>query len=215
MLLNVPFARLRPLCSNFNVYMLRMGSANVKRRYIVTSILNGWLSPYRDCSLCIFCTGGQDIACELSDPALITMNYGEKLIKVTYSNYGRAYPYDAVCPHPRGFAEDLACTSPIVDQLVICDGQRSCQVIVHTPSHDPCYGTGKYVEVRYICEGGWFCHFQGPLLLTGSKLTPAWVSNLTPSNVREWIGIFIPHFIEDAVTYPCWGWNWSISANGT
>ena len=59
-------------------------------------------------------------------------------------------------------------------------------------------------------------------LLTGINLIPAWISNHMPSKmwdeniypflnfngctveVWEWISNFIPHFIMDMITYPCW-----------
>ena len=96
--------------------------------------------------------------CDLDDLSPLTMDCGEHLIKVTYSNYGRTKPYAMVCPHPRGFMEDVACTSTIADQLVHCDGLTRCLVNVNKPD-DPCYGTGKYTEVQYICLGKWWCDF--------------------------------------------------------
>ena len=68
------------------------------------------------------------------------------------------------------------------------------------------------------------CH-QWPLLLT---LIPVWTSNYIhykvwceitypfPNfncgtvEVWKWIGNFIPHFIMDAIIYPCWDWDWSM-----
>ena len=64
---------------------------------------------------------------------------------------------------------------------------------------------------------------QGPFYWHGLTLTPTWISNrmhskiwnaityLFPNvngctvHVWEWIGIFIPYFVLDAITCPCWG----------
>ena len=62
-----------------------------------------------------------------------------------------------------------------------------------------------------------------PYYCYGSTLISAWISNHTPSKVWnkitypfpnfngatievwEWMNNFIPYFIRDAITYPCWG----------
>ena len=80
------------------------------------------------------------------------MDCSYKVIKVTNSNFGRSAPYASVCPHPGGSNEDLACTYSIADKLLPCDDQHQCQVAIFQPTSDPCYGTGKYAEVDYICE---------------------------------------------------------------
>ena len=103
--------------------------------------------------------GGRDIVClSRSDvPVPLTLDCGPNIINVTYSNYGRTEPYSVMCPHPHGSSEDVTCTSPIWDQLDTCDGLRSCQKEVVLSGNDPCYMTGKYAEVRYICQGERSC----------------------------------------------------------
>ena len=99
--------------------------------------------------------GGRDIVCLTRNdvPVQLTLDCGPNIINMTYSNYGRTEPYSVMCPHPHGPSEDVTCTSPIWDQLDTCDGLRSCQKEVVLSGNDPCYMTGKYAEVRYICQG--------------------------------------------------------------
>ena len=99
--------------------------------------------------------GGRDIVCLTRNdvPVQLTLDCGPNIINMTYSNYGRTEPYSVMCPHPHGPSEDDTCTSPIWDQLDTCDGLRSCQKEVVLSGNDPCYMTGKYAEVRYICQG--------------------------------------------------------------
>ena len=105
-----------------------------------------------DCIWFVY-TGGQDVECDPPVSSLsLTMNCGWELIKVIYSNYGRTAPYDVVCPYPRGSSEDVARVSSIADQIS-CDGQRWCQVNIVPPATDPCLNTGKYAEVRFVCQG--------------------------------------------------------------
>ena len=99
--------------------------------------------------------GGRDIVCLTRNdvPVQLTLDCGPNIINMTYSNYGRTEPYSVMCPHPHGPSEDVTSTSPIWDQLDTCDGLRSCQKEVVLSGNDPCYMTGKYAEVRYICQG--------------------------------------------------------------
>ena len=113
--------------------------------------------------------GGQDVECDPPVSSLsLTMNCGWELIKVIYSNYGRTAPYDVVCPYPRGSSEDVARVSSIADQIS-CDGQRWCQVNIVPPATDPCLNTGKYAEVRFVCQGK-RDNFSYPNLLLSMKM---------------------------------------------
>ena len=74
------------------------------------------------------------------------------------------------------------------------------------------------------CESSTYCVSRGPL--HGFILNPAWISNNTHSNVCDentypfpnyngctievclWLRNFIPYFIMDAITYPCWVSRW-------
>ena len=100
-------------------------------------------------------TGGHDISCTSTNQMLLTMACDKRNIKVTYSNWGRTAPYDAVCPYPRvsSSTEDTGCIVSISDQLDRCDNLGWCQVDVAIPTNNPCFGTFKYAEVRYICQG--------------------------------------------------------------
>ena len=114
-------------------------------------LINHW-NEYLIKAHAAFYAGGQDIVCDVANSWPLAMDCGERLIRLTYSNFGRTKPYAVVCPHPRGTVEDVACTSSIADQLVHCNGLRRCQVDVNL-YNDPCLGTGKYAEVQYTCLG--------------------------------------------------------------
>ena len=65
-------------------------------------------------------------------------------------------------------------------------------------------------------------YHQGPFLIILLILIPAWISNRMSSKVQdkiaypfpnfnictievwEWINNFMPHFLMDVITYPCW-----------
>ena len=68
-----------------------------------------------------------------------------------------------------------------------------------------------------------YCDYiKGPIYKHGVTLTPAWISNCMPSKMWneimypfpnfngtvvefwEWISNFIPRFVRDVITYPCW-----------
>ena len=76
-------------------------------------------------------------------------------IKVEFANYGRTAPDREVCPYGNSHNDDTNCVRDMTIYTNIarstCDGKRLCTVNKLTNLSDPCYGTHKYLEVRYDC----------------------------------------------------------------
>jgi len=71
-------------------------------------------------------------------------------IKIHNANYGRTSRN--VCPHPA--IRTTRCYSSTSQFLVrrSCNNKRSCRLLAsHRVFGDPCYGTFKYLEVKYSC----------------------------------------------------------------
>ncbi|XP_032220081.2 uncharacterized protein LOC5519385 isoform X2 [Nematostella vectensis] len=74
-----------------------------------------------------------------------------KRIKILYSNYGRTSGR-SVCPHPS--IRTTSCRSAESQRLIrcACNGRNACPLYAKNEVYgDPCVGTYKYIEVRYLC----------------------------------------------------------------
>ena len=85
-----------------------------------------------------------DLKCPISNQMLI----------VKWANYGRTSK--TTCPHAA--TSDTNCKADKSLSIVknACDGKHSCSVQVNSNNFggDPCGGTFKYLEVKYVCGEG-------------------------------------------------------------
>ena len=83
----------------------------------------------------------------------------------------------------------------------------------------------RYMSPYGVTKPQWF-NTWGPFYRHGFTLIPVWIRNRMPSEVwdeiiypfpnfngctvKVWecISNFIPHFITDVITYPCWVWSY-------
>jgi len=85
-----------------------------------------------------------DLKCPISNQILV----------VKWANYGRTSK--TTCPHAA--TSDTNCKADKSLSIVknACDGKHSCSVQVNSNNFggDPCGGTFKYLEVKYVCGEG-------------------------------------------------------------
>lgn len=89
------------------------------------------------------------IVCE-DQSAYIRCRYPSR-ISVLEAIYGRSADR-SICPHPS--IRTTHCRSSTSDRMVKaqCNGHRICKVKAdHRLYGDPCWGTYKYLEVKYRC----------------------------------------------------------------
>ena len=94
------------------------------------------------------------IACGPNPVYPVCPNNG--LIKVEYANYGRTAPDPEVCAYS-SHKNVITCSQHEEAYLEhaksLCEMKNSCHVTVLSSLGDPCYGTYKYLEVRFHCVG--------------------------------------------------------------
>ena len=78
-----------------------------------------------------------------------------------------------------------------------------------------------YHICTHVCRALFWWDYMGSIYQSRSTLIPAWISHFPNTvwdeityplqnfngctvEVSEWISSFIPHFILDVITYPCW-----------
>ena len=74
------------------------------------------------------------------------------IINVESANYGRTQK--GICPHTVHDVSDTDCYSSNALNIVKnqCQGQTSCDISASNDIFgDPCYGTYKYLDVKYDC----------------------------------------------------------------
>ena len=75
------------------------------------------------------------------------------IIHVLYASFGRTQLSSNVCPYVTTHNDDTGCYSNDGKLAAVCEGKQTCTIV---PSGlglgDPCAGTYKYTEVRYICQ---------------------------------------------------------------
>ena len=81
-------------------------------------------------------------------------------IKVAYANYGRTRSSSGVfgvCKYKKSHNNRVDCVNSgsLAKVQALCDGKASCTVApTNAVFGDPCVGTYKYLDVKYLCEGG-------------------------------------------------------------
>ena len=84
-----------------------------------------------------------NVVCGADLPVTVILNCTDGVIDLTYANYGRTQPYNAVC-HRDFTTEDTNCHHSIADQFSSCHGVPSCTVRdVYGGGADPCHRTYK------------------------------------------------------------------------
>ena len=97
-----------------------------------------------------------NIICSPDLPATVVLSCpgGQGHIDIQWANWGRSQPNDTVCPSSHAPNDDTHCFYPLTF-FGDCETRTYCDVAVAIPATDPCPGTYKYVEVMYLCHGGY------------------------------------------------------------
>ena len=57
-----------------------------------------------------------------------------------------------ICPHEYGFTTNCAASNSLTKVKELCEGKETCSVKAKTKVFgDPCFGTAKYLQVKYQC----------------------------------------------------------------
>ena len=93
------------------------------------------------------------------DPLHVSLECGkfDRGIRIHYSNWGRTAPIAEMCPLLLTLKEDTSCYHDVFDYVASCSGLKKCSVNITGTLPNPCYGTSRYIEVHYTCNGKW--HF--------------------------------------------------------
>ena len=81
-----------------------------------------------------------------------------KVISITWANFGRRKPDAELCPFGMSHGNDTNCVAHqnfyTRRAKQTCDGRNTCQFgRPEDNPGDPCYGTYKYMEAEYDCVG--------------------------------------------------------------
>ena len=103
---------------------------------------------------CISFTEGIDFVCGAMGLLPVSLKCDDGGIDIHYANWGRTVPYVGMCSLVTGSEEKTSCYHSIYGNINVCTGLKQCNINLAFESlPNPCYGTARYIEVRYSCKG--------------------------------------------------------------